>query len=598
MRFLLRTISNRADGGEIVRETRIDAASVRIGRGNDCDVQVPDLAILLHHATLAQDADGGMRISAVSGAVLEIGGNSVNEAHLDPSLATRVTLGAHALTVGPMAESGLPLTLQRVGALSDASDVRDEVRIFSLSGTGMNKRRLAWLSAMLVLMLFLVWPISAYMARDPNASPVTSSVPVARSIWQADAAWSTGQLSTAHASLQNDCAACHKQAFVAVRDETCLSCHTEVHGHADADRLRIAGAHSGLKGEIRAFIADSFNLPEGRCASCHTEHEGPSPPPTKASLCADCHTGLAQRLPDTSLKDASDFARDHPEFSPSIITHPSFGVPTRKRIPLDQNPREDSGLKFPHKLHLSKTNTVARMAQTLGKNAGYGAALDCASCHRPDATGTRFVPVEMERDCGSCHSLAFTRSDGVVRTLRHGKPEQAVLEFRDALSVRGPTVLDRRIPGDAFQISRQQTQSAFASTISSRARSIFQSGGVCYDCHVISPGLPGAVAPSFKPVSIPQRYMDRGWFSHNDHQTAVTPCTTCHLAEQSNSASDVLLPSISTCRECHSGSHPEKGKITTDCASCHTYHAGAAVPSQRSAAPGSNSGSAVANRGR
>ena len=39
-----------------------------------------------------------------------------------------------------------------------------------------------------------------------------------------DQQWSSGPLSKAHAFLETDCKACHAQAFVAVRDETCLSC--------------------------------------------------------------------------------------------------------------------------------------------------------------------------------------------------------------------------------------------------------------------------------------------------------------------------------------------------------------------------------------
>ncbi|HWJ68786.1 MAG TPA: cytochrome c3 family protein [Sphingobium sp.] len=588
MTFLLRTITHRAGGGEIVREARLETNDLRIGRGNDCDVQVPDLAVMLHHARLHRGADGSLEIEALASAGVAVDGAIVSRRRLDPARPARIMLGAHALTVGPEQDGAIPLTLERVAALSDAADVKDEARVFSLAGTRLGKRPLAWTMALLVLGLFLVWPVSAYLMHEAPPAPRSTDAPAARSVWQADAAWSTGPLSSAHASLQNDCAACHEQAFVSVRDETCQSCHTEVHAHAEMDRLRIAGAHEGLKGQARAFLASSFNLPEGRCASCHSEHEGPKgAAASKPSICADCHSGLSTKLEDTPLLDAGDFGRDHPEFRPAIVTTPSFDEPTRQRISLSDQPRENSGLKFPHKLHLSSGNAVARMAQALGKNAGYGAPLDCANCHRPEAGGARFAPIEMEQDCGSCHSLAFSRADGVVRTLRHGKPEQAALELRDFLNLRGPAGATRRVPGDSFLLGRDRHQAAFAGSVDDRVRAIFKPGGVCFDCHVITPpAKAGALAATIQPVSLTRRYMERGWFSHNDHQTKVTPCATCHLAKDSSDARDVLLPGIAVCRDCHTGSHPQKVKVASDCASCHSYHDGSPLPSQRTAARG------------
>ena len=48
----------------------------------------------------------------------------------------------------------------------------------------------------------------------------------------------------------------------------------------------------------------------------------------------------------------------------------------------------------------------------------------------------RYQPVVMERDCASCHSLAFARSGGTVRTLRHGDPAQVIADLRDYYGFR------------------------------------------------------------------------------------------------------------------------------------------------------------------
>ena len=34
------------------------------------------------------------------------------------------------------------------------------------------------------------------------------------------------------------------------------------------------------------------------------------------------------------------------------------------------------------------------------------------------------------------------------------------------------------------------------------------------------------------------------------------------------------MPDIATCRECHVGARAVAGKVTSDCATCHRFHAG------------------------
>ncbi len=63
MSIVLRQITKRATGGEIVRERELADGAVRIGRGADCEVRIPDLAVSLHHATLSLDS-GKVRIEA------------------------------------------------------------------------------------------------------------------------------------------------------------------------------------------------------------------------------------------------------------------------------------------------------------------------------------------------------------------------------------------------------------------------------------------------------------------------------------------------------------------------------------------------------
>ena len=99
----------------------------------------------------------------------------------------------------------------------------------------------------------------------------------------------------------------------------------------------------------------------------------------------------------------------------------------------------------------------------------------------------------MERDCAMCHSLAFARVDGTIRTLRHGDPAQVIADLRDFYRLRiaplPPSLspLARRMPG-SIPHSREQIQFDYGArmpTADAAIRAVFSPGGACYDCHTI-----------------------------------------------------------------------------------------------------------------
>jgi predicted CXXCH cytochrome family protein len=567
--FVVREITRRAGGGEIIRPVRHDVPVLTVGRAPDNVIPLSDLAVLPHHARLSLLDGGRVRVEALGGTPLEINGKFTGSAELDPAAASRVTIGSHRLTIERDAAGDIVVTVERVAALSEGAQPEDEGRIFSLAGTIPGKRRLAWGLVALVLALFLVWPVTAFFtAKEGQARKI-----------QADEAWLSGSLSTAHADLENDCQACHVKAFVAVRDATCTGCHVKLDDHADPERLLAAHPDVGLQAKFRSAMASTFNLPEWGCTGCHKEHEGPTAMPlTAESFCSDCHRNLSKEVADTELLDAHDFKDGHPEFRPAVVVASEWTGPKIRTVSLSDRPREGSGLKFPHKLHLSKSNGVALMAQRLG-DASAGAGLDCGDCHTPDETGVRFRPIEMERDCGSCHSLDFARSGGVVRTLRHGAPEQVVAELRDFYRTGGnsfaASMTDRQRPG----ASQLASGARLGTGVEARIRAVFAEGGACYDCHVVEgPSRPGALDFRIRPVELADRFMSRAWFDHRDHDTSLTACGTCHKAEASNEAADLLLPGIAVCRDCHVGAHPEDDKIASPCSSCHSYHESPGAP--------------------
>ncbi len=116
-----------------------------------------------------------------------------------------------------------------------------------------------------------------------------------------EAIYVRGGMAAAHAPLADTCSRCHTEAFAAVCDGSCLSCHG-------------AGPHVPL-GETP---------PEPRCATCHAEHQGRARLAEVADgHCNACHL---RHRGVTSIED-------HVQF---------------ERAPLDQN------LRFSHRGHLAK----------------------------------------------------------------------------------------------------------------------------------------------------------------------------------------------------------------------------------------------------
>ena len=68
-----------------------------------------------------------------------------------------------------------------------------------------------------------------------------------------------GPLSTQHATLEANCAACHKPFSRELQKSLCLDCHTDV--------ARDITAKAGFHGK-------TANVGNAECAACHAEHAG------------------------------------------------------------------------------------------------------------------------------------------------------------------------------------------------------------------------------------------------------------------------------------------------------------------------------------
>ncbi len=573
MSFIVRTVARTADGRDIVRPKAIEKAELSVGRSPASDIHLADLAVTLNHAAIKAAGGGYVDVVATGGLPFVVGDKQTEHARVNVAQGATVRIGGHALTIaaGEGDEKGKTvITVERVGAISNASEEKEEAHVFSLAAVLHGKRRMAWASVLLVLAVFLIWPLTSIYTQ-----PTDETRKVA---FHADEMWTSGKLSRVHKSLENNCQACHVKAGESVRDAACVACHTKVHDHADKAKLIDAKGSPGIVGGTKQLVGGIFGIEPGRCVECHTEHQGETAMPvTDERFCTNCHTDMSKRI-DTALKDTADFGDSHPQFEPTIRSIGQGGVPMFRRVSLDANPKEDNGLKFPHDVHLSATNGVAQMAKTLGKGEGYGAPLDCANCHTRDATGTTFAAVKMEPACGACHSLAFDQVGGTIRTLRHGDPAQVVADIRAFYRAGAPRAaalqgMGRRRPGDFVtsgqRVNFAQTSAMHIGNADAAIRAVFSKGGACYDCHTVratgNPTTPYAVTP----VALTSRYMTKGWFDHAAHDTES--CASCHAVKGSHFAADLSLPKLAKCQECHGGQDATK-EVPSSCAMCHDYH--------------------------
>ncbi|MEM8695314.1 MAG: cytochrome c3 family protein [Pseudomonadota bacterium] len=582
MSFIVKYRSRTSGGREIVRSHPVDKDVLKVGRGTENDIVLRDLGVTLHHVTIRRAGKTQIAIATEKNLPITVNGRSTTRADVNAVRGSTIRIGPHRLNVSlgeGEAETG------RIAITVDREETADKIgaqRLFSLADSVPGKRISAWAFVALILVSCLALPIYSYYSNR--------GVEERADTFHADALWISGSMSDAHSNLAEDCQVCHVEAFVSVRDSACLECHTGIPDHAEADRMAQSEPELGPGRNFLRAVATAFNRPERSCASCHLEHEGAGQMAAAPQrFCADCHTDLDARLTDTEILNAHDFGRDHPEFRPRIMTRPAdeTGMARYRRVSIEDGPEENTGLKFPHELHLSETNGVARMAQRLSAQYGFGEALACADCHVATPDGVRFEAITMEANCQMCHSLAFDRIGGTIRTLRHGEPEMVIADIRAFYRGTGPrrpidlSGMERRRPGEDSRARTVGRYQFAARTRYARAdpaiRAVFSRDGACFDCHEVErPPARASLSFDIVPVRQISRYMHSGWFDHAAHETEE--CGTCHEATASEEASDVLLPGIETCRECHSGGTAGSNEIVSTCAMCHSYHADDAAP--------------------
>jgi hypothetical protein len=445
-----------------------------------------------------------------------------------------------------------------------------------------SRRLLAWVFSLAIIGVFLAWPMADVLTREAPTDEAVVVEGMARTDvpkpTAMEIAWSSGPISKAHSMIENDCAACHQRPFEMTTNNACLACHATTQNHADVNE------HPAL------------SLESTRCASCHKEHNGGDEPTAVAELaCFQCHSDIKAFSPKADLENITDFDKDHPPFKLALVTTVAQQDGTLKpqveRVPfLPEQPLiEKSGLKFPHNKHL----VAGGMKSPTGKEQ-----LQCASCHEIEPGGKLMRPIDMERDCARCHQMTFDAA-GIERTLPHADEDEVarILEnYFIAAALEGgvtvesaPQVVKRK---RKRRIAGQNTNESRAAALSDSDRGIAIDWAkkealiqmdtifgvrLCGNCHEAIKAPDGAGVERWKvqPALIQRQWMVKGGFEHESH--LAMECTGCHEAPKSTKSSDVLMPPLTTCQDCHKGSDEPDG-ARAECVTCHEYHIDSRTP--------------------
>ncbi len=520
-----------------------EQSTLIIGRGGESELLLTSNRVSLVHAKIAY-ADGAWSVSDL---------NSFVGIRVDNTRGATFTLkGGEKLLVGDVelsvSISGTDLTLVQTidvePTVPEHEAVAAQVAALKVESY---LPRMRTLSVVFALIVFVGWAL----------------IPLFRGRYDS---WNSGPISNAHKTIERDCQRCHSQPFQPVQDKECLSCHS-MSEHA--------------KGHQKFITAHPND--EIRCAECHMEHNGDAGLVSRDSrTCQSCHGTMESLSKETSVLNVVDFAR-HPQFRLSV-TQPDG---TQKRIRIDDriNAKDTTPLKLNHAVHLK--------VGLRGPNGPVN--LQCNACHELAVDERSMKQISFDRHCRDCHSLGF--DERLPNTqLPHGDSETIYpllfAEYSKLLLLENGEALEdsknvlRAMP-QGTELPTAKDLSPEAIKVQKAARlaeeEVFTRTG-CYLCHTYSE----------KPVSelrgdqtrylitkpnVPAVWLTKARFDHGAHENIS--CESCHeKTRTSTETSEVLLPGIETCRDCHVEGE-RAGYVRSDCAQCHVYHMALELPAEK-----------------
>jgi predicted CXXCH cytochrome family protein len=340
-----------------------------------------------------------------------------------------------------------------------------------------------------------------------------------------------------------------------VADTTCKTCHDGPQHHSN----------------------QAFTPP---CVTCHAEHRGRQAAlkVVEDRLCTQCHAALqAQGVAHSALLRVvgqeglaiSSFTSGHPEFAVQVGSE-------RVRLSDRDRLRDVAQVQFNHVMHVKPNKRGPEGFE----------ALKCSNCHQADAQRAYMIPITYEKRCMRCHPLEFDERFP-KQVVPHSTPE-VVHAFLDATLIRYcrdhllinaaatkeselPQQLRPGTPRSTGEETRSIAQCA-EEEVRGAAKAFLFAGNQqqgCRLCHVVQPPAADSTLPKIVKTAIPPRWLPHSVFNHQTHARAGRSCEDCHRkARASEQTTDVLLPGIASCQECHA----RASEVRSACVTCHVYH--------------------------
>jgi hypothetical protein len=368
--------------------------------------------------------------------------------------------------------------------------------------------------------------------------------------------YNPGPLSHSHSVFANRCELCHTVRVGMLRshvsDDACLTCH-------DGPK------HQTLQVSTPA------------CSTCHVEHRGVERiAEVPNSSCTQCHAQLRTTRGTPSVAGSVTlFIANHPEFRAKLADAHDPGT-----------------IKLNHAVHLAA-----------GLKGPHGAVqMECGDCHRanpnsgPWPYGTTppasvvsaplmrerpqnypyMLPIKYAQQCAACHALEFDRRFAGEQ-VPHDKPDvvhKFLVEHYQKLVGEHPAAWhDNSAPRLQRIVSEERLQPArnpdewVQMQVAAAERLLWQK--TCKECHTVP--LVTAALPEIPKSAVPVRWMQHAAFNHTSH--SLLECEGCHTqSRRSKETSDILLPGIATCRQCHQREKEVGVGADARCSECHVYH--------------------------
>ncbi|MEM8699665.1 MAG: cytochrome c3 family protein, partial [Pseudomonadota bacterium] len=468
------------------------------------------------------------------------------------------------------------------------------------------RRPLAWLACLAILGTLVAWPMVHVFSRDvPAEGEIVVTQLTENEVRPAhpfEALWSSGPMSKAHAGIGGDCGACHLRPFEQTTSAACLSCHATITTHAlpaghSGDMLaesQCADCHKEHNGGERPVVEASAG-----CTNCHSALAEIAPETNLRPI-----SGFIGGHPNFEPAVITEVAiAEDGTLSPVLLPRP---------FPQNAMLQEKSGLRFPHDKHLSEDGVVLLSGkQRLTCNDCHQTEpdgnlmrpikmeRDCGGCHimefAPAGTGIALPHADeagiakivlgyfQDRLAESQEDVAEEEAEAdsedepeeEVATAETGEnastenaaestvetAEAAVPQRRNRRRLAGAengtntggTTGDdrRRLGGKSSQDGPPPlTEEWVLEQTETQLDAIFGKR-LCATCHEAQKVEQVATAGGWQvqPALLQRHWMQRAEFSHKSHEQM--DCAGCHDARQSKASTDVLMPQISVCRDCH-----------------------------------------------